>query len=139
MQGCMERPGLGEMQIPSGLWSVFSALWAVPGFRRFTPRHPPRGCFRYGYERLSSSAPPVPRTSALFRAELGAALVWGKEGILPPARAPPRSFGVRPRTTPFLVFISAVVVSLPLREGSTSGLRRRSSLAIDAKRQQPRG
>jgi hypothetical protein len=32
--------------------------------------------------------------------ELGAALVWGEDGILSPARAPPRSFGVRPSHNP---------------------------------------
>src|SRR3989344_1760819 len=42
---------------------------------------------------LSSHSLPVGR-------ELGAALVWGEEGILPPARAPPRSFGVRPSHNP---------------------------------------
>lgn len=35
----------------------------------------------------------------------GVALVWGEEGILPPAPPHPRSFGFRRRTTPFLVFI----------------------------------
>src|ERR1035437_6202856 len=48
---------------------------------------------------LSSHSLPVGR-------ELGAALVWGEEGILPPAPPHPRSFGFRRRTTPFLVFIS---------------------------------
>src|SRR3989338_5895201 len=32
--------------------------------------------------------------------ELGAALVWGEEGILPPARAHPRSFGFHPSHNP---------------------------------------
>src|SRR3989344_1316240 len=94
---------LGES---SPQWSLvcFLPQVTVPGFRRYTPRHPPRGCFRYCYDRLSSSAPTVPRTSALFRPELGAALVWGKEGILPPASGSSSFLRSPPSHTPLSRF-----------------------------------
>src|SRR3989344_3065126 len=51
----------------------------------------------------------------------------GSTWAAPPA--PPRSFGVRPRTTPLLVFILELVVSLPLLDFCGFDLRRRSSFS----------
>src|SRR3989344_4972973 len=80
-----------------------------------------------------------PRTPALRSGCSGAMLFGGRKESSPQLRSPPRSgslaftvlsfvwqsfrvfafvlcaFGVRPRTTPFLVFKIAFVVSLPLR------------------------
>src|SRR3989338_9703503 len=80
-----------------------------------------------------------PRTPALRSGCSGAMLFGGRKESFPQLRSPPRSgllkdsvlyivlwfvcdfafvvraFGVRPRTTPFLVFKIVFVVSLPLR------------------------
>ena len=63
------------------------------------PRHPPRAVSARATNSLFLSAALSSHSLPAGR-ELGAALVWGKEGILPPARAPPRSFGVRPSHNP---------------------------------------
>src|SRR3989344_8178098 len=55
-----------------------------------------------------------PRTPAVQCGCSGASLFGGRKESSPQLRAPPRSFGVRPRTTPLLVFIHEYVVSLPL-------------------------
>ena len=46
------------------LWSlsVFSALWLSSIGKGDAPSAVASGCFRYGYERLDSFVPPVPRT-----------------------------------------------------------------------------
>src|SRR3989344_4383081 len=62
-----------------------------------------------------SRIPAYPRSTALRSGSEGRRLFGGRKESSPQLRAPPRSFGVRPRTTPFLVFKIAFVVSLPLR------------------------
>src|SRR3989344_6443611 len=94
-----------------------------------------------------------PRTPALQSGCSGAMLFGGRKESFPQLRSPPRSglqsiqcfrlsgghlesfafvvraFGVRPRTTPFLVFKIAFVVSLSLLDISLARLRRRSSFS----------
>lgn len=49
------RRGSGKCKSPSVSVLFLSALCLVQWLGRFTPRHPPRGCFRCDYERLDSS------------------------------------------------------------------------------------
>src|SRR3989344_4807121 len=72
-----------------------------------------------------------PRTPALRSGCSGASLFGGREESFPPLRAP-RSFGVRPRTTPLLVFILPFVVSLPLLDSVASVYGGAHPLAMDA-------
>src|SRR3989344_9349828 len=53
---------------------------------------------------------------ACWRVARGRLLFGERKLFLSPAQAPPRSFGVRLRTTPLHVFICVLVVSLPLRK-----------------------
>src|SRR3989338_11635007 len=62
-----------------------------------------------------SRIPAYPRSTARRSGSEGRRLFGGRKESSPQLRAPPRFFGVRPRTTPFLVFKIAFVVSLPLR------------------------
>ncbi len=103
---------------------------ACPVARRFTPRHPPRGCFRYGYERLDSFVPPYPRTPSPPVGSSGR-LLFGERK----ESSPQLGFILVPsdstlRTTPLLVFISVVgsVASASLPPDLDEG--RRSSFAI---------
>lgn len=73
-----------------------------------------------------------PRTPALRSGCSGAILFGGRKESSPQLRAPPRSFGVRPRTTPLLVFIRECVVSLPLLDSVTSVYGGAHPLAMDA-------
>ena len=59
-------------------------------------------------------------------------LFGGRKESSPQLRAPPRSFGVRPRTTPLLVFIREYVVSLPLRDYVASVYGGAHPLVMDA-------
>src|SRR3989344_3751759 len=70
-----------------------------------------------------------PRTPALRCGCSGAILFGGRKESSPQLRAPPRSFGVRPRTTPFLVFISAVCGVAFASDLCIARLRRRSSFS----------
>ena len=73
-----------------------------------------------------------PRTPALRCGCSGAMQFgWRKESSTQ-LRAPPRSFGVRPRTTPLLVFILEFVVSLPLLDSVASVYGGAHPLAMDA-------
>jgi len=56
-----------------------------------------------------SRKPAFPRQCALRSAGSGRHLFGGRKESSPQLRAPPRSFGVRPRTTPLLVFNIAFV------------------------------
>ena len=76
-----------------------------------------------------SRFPAYPRSTALRSGSEGRRLFGGRKESSPQLRAPPRSFGVRPRTTPLLVFNIAFVVSLPLLDFSIARLRRRSSFS----------
>jgi len=73
-----------------------------------------------------------PRSTALRCRSSGAMLFGGRKESSPQLRAPPRSFGVRPRTTPLLVFIREYVVSLPLRDYVASVYGGAHPLAMDA-------
>ena len=73
-----------------------------------------------------------PRTPALRCGCSGAILFGGRKESSPQLRAPPRSFGVRPRTTPLLVFIRECVVSLPLLDSVASVYGGAHPLAMDA-------
>ena len=120
-----------SMQVLYGLWTVYFAL-NRPLTKGTHPSASASGLFllwlrrpRFIGSRYSSHTLPLVGSSER-------PLVWGKEESFPQLRAPPRTFGVRPRTTPILVCISTLVVSLPLRYLVTStndGLR---PLAMDA-------
>ena len=120
------------MQIPCGL-GLFSPLCGCrPLAKAIHPSASASGLFplwlrapRFISAALSSHSLPVGR-------ELGAALVWGKEGILPPAPPHPRPFGFRRRTTPFLVFISVCSGVASASKLCDFDEGRRSSLAMDA-------
>src|SRR3989344_4197230 len=73
-----------------------------------------------------------PRTPALRCGCSGTSLFGGRKESSPQLRAPPRSFGVRPRTTPLLVFILECVVSLPLLDSVASVYGGAHPLAMDA-------
>src|SRR3989344_451825 len=73
-----------------------------------------------------------PRPPALRSGCSGASLFGGRKESFPQLRAPPRSFGVRPRTTPLLVFILPFVVSLPLLDSVASVYGGAHPLAMDA-------
>src|SRR3989344_5935718 len=73
-----------------------------------------------------------PRTPALRCGCSGAILFGGRKESSPQLRAPPRSFGVRPRTTPLLVFILEYVVSLPLLDFVASVYGGAHPLVMDA-------
>jgi len=78
----------------SGLWAVFSALLSVHWQGRCTLGS------RLGLFPLWLRTPKCLGATLFSHSlpagrELGAALVWGKEGILPPAPPPLRSFSVR--------------------------------------------
>src|SRR3990167_4838228 len=73
-----------------------------------------------------------PRTPALRCGCWGVSLFGGRKESSPQLRAPPRSFGVRPRTTPLLVFILEFVVSLPLLDSVASVYGGAHPLAMDA-------
>src|SRR3989338_1167891 len=70
-----------------------------------------------------------PRTPALRSGCSGASLFGGRKESSPQLRAPPRSFGVRPRTTPLLVFISEFVLTLEFRDSYYGGAQ---PLVMDA-------
>ena len=93
------------------------------------PRHSPR-TFPLGLlaPRLSR-IPAYPRSTALWSGSEGRRLFGGRKESSPRLRAPPRSFGVRLCTTPFLVFKIAFVASLLLLDFSIARLRRRSSFS----------
>ena len=112
------------------LWSraVFSASLFVHWQRQSTPRHPPRGCFRYGYGRLDSFVPPISLLSRLLAGSCGAALVWGKEVVLPPARVSSSFLRSPPLAQPPSSFSFA---SLSCRfRFETARLRRGSALVL---------
>ena len=67
--------------------------------------------------------------SALRSGGEGRRLFGGRKESFPQLRAPPRAFGVRPRTTPFLVFISAVCGVAFATRFRIARLRRRSSFS----------
>ena len=69
----------------------------------------------------------------------GVALVWGEEGILPPAPPHPRSFGFRRRTTPLLVFKSCCRGVASATGFSIANEGRRSPVGQDARRGNARG
>ena len=73
-----------------------------------------------------------PRTPALRSGCSGAILFGGRKESSPQLRAPPRSFGVRPRTTPLLVCILEFVVSLPLLDSVAPVYGGAHPLAMDA-------
>src|SRR3990167_855456 len=73
-----------------------------------------------------------PRTPALRCGCWGVSLFGGRKESSPQLRAPPRSFGVRPRTTPLLVFILEFVVSLPLLDSVAPVYGGAHPLVIDA-------
>src|SRR3989338_10790095 len=75
----------------------------------------------------ASPRPPALRCGCSGAMQFG----WRKESS-PQLRAPPRSFGVRPRTTPLLVFIFEYVVSLPLLDFVASVYGGAHPLAMDA-------
>jgi len=80
-----------------------------------------------------------PRTPALRSGCSGASLFGGRKESSPQLRAPPRSFGVRPRTTPLLVFTLEFVVSLPLLDSVASVYGGAHPLAMDAHSGNARG
>src|SRR3990167_1555896 len=73
-----------------------------------------------------------PRTPALRSGCSGASLFGGRKESSPQLRALPRSFGVRPRTTPLLVFILEFAVSLPLLDFVAPVYGGAHPLAMDA-------
>ena len=77
-----------------------------------------------------------PRTPALRGGSSGAMLFGGRKESSPQLRAPPRSFGVRPRTTPLLAFISEYFSRFYI---FSYLLRRRSSKGVDAIAEMPEG
>ena len=111
---CMERQGSGERLKSSRLtahmgrnepfnanpqWSrccSFVRSVACPLARRFTPRHPPRGCFRYGYERLDYFVPPYPRTPSPRVGSSGRLLFGERKESSPQLGVHPRPFGFHP-------------------------------------------
>src|SRR3989344_364161 len=80
-----------------------------------------------------------PRAPALGCGCSGASLFGGRKESSPQLRTPPRSFGVRPRTTPLLVFILSFVVSLPLLDFVASVYGGAHPLAMDAHSENARG
>ncbi len=115
------------------LWSrccSFLRSVACPLARRFTPRHPPRGCFRYGYERLDYFVPPYPRTPSPRVGSSGRLLFGGRKESFPQL-----GFILVPsdstlRTTPFHVFISVCCGVASASRFSAFDEGRRSSFAI---------
>src|SRR3989338_9531482 len=91
-----------------GLWAFFRSVVVVHWQRQSTPRHPPRGCFRYGYERLDSFVSPVPRTPSLRVGSSGRLLFGGRKESPPQLGLILVPSDSTLRTTPFLVFIGAV-------------------------------
>ncbi|TSC77408.1 MAG: hypothetical protein G01um101429_1079 [Parcubacteria group bacterium Gr01-1014_29] len=123
----------------SGLWSVFSAWLFVHLRRQSTPRHPPRGCFRYGYERLDSSVPPYPRTPSLRVGSSGRLLFGERKESSPQLGLLLVPSESALRTTPLLVFIRVFVLSLSLLIRPTSMRVGARPSPLDAKRKQSRG
>ena len=96
------------------LWSLAVRLrFGRPLLWEIHPRHPPRAVSARATNSLFLSAALSSHSLPAGR-ELGAALVWGKEGILPQLGLLLVPSESALRTTPLLVFISAVVVSLLL-------------------------
>ena len=129
--------GLGRERLKSsrltahmGRNEPFNAMWSLVCFlrsvvvvhwqRQSTPRHPPRGCFRYGYERLDSLVPPYPRTPSPLVGSSGRLLFGGRKESFPQLLlilVPSDSVVAQPPSSFSLVY---VVVSLPLRTRPTS-------------------
>ena len=86
-----------------------------------------------------SRIPAYPRSTALRSGSEGRRLFGGRKESSPQLRAPPRSFGVRPRTTPLLVFILEFSVSLPLLDSVASVYGGAHPLVMDARRGNVRG
>src|SRR3989344_6085994 len=73
-----------------------------------------------------------PRTPALRSGCSGAMLFGGRKESSPQLRAPPRAFGVRPRTTPLPRFQDSVRGVASASDFFIARLRRRSSKGVDA-------
>src|SRR3989338_592409 len=112
------------------VWSLAVRLrFGRPLLWEIHPRHPPRAVSARATNSLFLSAALSSHSLPAGR-ELGAALVWGEEGILSPARAPPRSFGVRPSHNPSPRFHSCVCLVAFASHPPDFDEGRRSSFAI---------
>ncbi len=117
--------------MPSGLQAVCIAL-SPPMAKGIHPSASASGLFPLWLRRPRFIGSRFSSHSRLWAGARSGLLFGGRKESFPQLRPPPRSFGVRPRTTPILVCTSACAVSLPLRCLVTStnyGLR---PLAMDA-------
>ncbi len=132
LPGLTAHMGRNEPFNANPLWSRCCLVRSVacPLARRFTPRHPPRGCFRYGYERLDSSVPPYPRTPSPPVGSSGRLLFGERKESSPQLGLLLVPSESTLRTTPLLVFISVCggVASASSSPDFDEG--RRSSFAI---------